>query len=84
MQENSYVRAPAPEERAIIAQIQDYLIETNLYPGPASGQVNPIMRDAIRVYQRDNGLGTNGVADRELLVHMLGNEEYGGAGSRFE
>ena len=86
VQENPYVQAPAPDERAIIAQIQDYLIEIGLYPGPASGQVNPIMRDAIRVYQRDNELGTNGVADRELLVHMLGNEVYtgSGSGSRFE
>ncbi len=70
-----------PAGQAVVAQIQAQLMDLGLYPGPADGAFGPLTRDAIRTYQRMNGLGINGEANEDLLIHMLArNLEEGAAG----
>ena len=42
-----------------------------LYPGPADGIGGPLTSDALRTYQRDNGLKVDGVVNADVLAHML-------------
>lgn len=58
-------------EQIVIAQIQEQLMRSGLYPGPADGTLGPQTSDAIRTYQAKNGLSVNGVASTDLLSHML-------------
>lgn len=60
--------------QAVTAQIQEYLMKSGLYPGPADGVTGPLTRDAIRSYQRKHGLDADGAATSELLSHMLSND----------
>lgn len=60
--------------QAITAQVQEYLMNAGLYPGPADGISGPLTRDAIRSYQRKHGLDADGAASKNLLSHMLANE----------
>jgi len=60
--------------QALTAQIQDYLMKSGLYPGPADGASNLQTEDAIRAYQRGNNLPLDGKITQDLLQHMLGNE----------
>lgn len=59
------------EQQALVAQIQEYLMLTNYYPGPADGISGPQTEDAIRAYQEENGLSTDGQASKTLLSHMV-------------
>ncbi|MGH1398258.1 MAG: peptidoglycan-binding protein [Alphaproteobacteria bacterium] len=70
----------ATNDQATIAQIQEYLMASGLYPGPADGVSGALTEDAIRSYQSLNGIETNGQASAALLSHMLGNGN--GLGSR--
>ena len=59
--------------QGVIAQIQEYLMRSGLYPGPADGVTGALTSDAIRSYQSRNNLESNGEASAELLTHMLSN-----------
>ncbi len=61
---------PAPEQ-ATTAQIQEQLVRRGLYPGPADGLNGQATEDAIRAYQRENGLPQDGQPSQALLVNML-------------
>ncbi|NQZ14278.1 MAG: SEL1-like repeat protein [Alphaproteobacteria bacterium] len=58
-------------QQALVAQIQEYLMLTNYYPGPADGISGPQTADAIRAYQAEKGLAPDGQATQELLAHMV-------------
>lgn len=60
--------------QTLVAQIQDYLMKSGLYPGPADGVNGPLTEDAIRSYQSFNGLTANGKISQNLLSHMLAND----------
>ncbi|MCF8496058.1 MAG: SEL1-like repeat protein, partial [Alphaproteobacteria bacterium] len=66
------LQAPPPNQ-ALLAQVQDYLMKSGLYPGPADGRGGPLTEDAIRSYQSLNGLSVDGRANEKLLAHMLTN-----------
>jgi hypothetical protein len=59
----------------ITAQIQDYLVQAGLYPGPVDGKSSPLTQDAIRSYQSANNLPADGKVSGALLRHMLANEK---------
>ncbi len=60
-------------QQAIMAQVQAYLMNAGLYPGPADGINGPLTEDAIRTYQRRSNLEATGRASESLLSHMLAN-----------
>lgn len=62
------------KDAAVIAQIQEQLIGYGLYPGPADGTYSDVMADAIRSYQKEHSLPSDGRASEALLVHMLSQE----------
>lgn len=63
--------ASSPQgQRALLTQIQDYLMQEGLYPGPADGFDGPQTQDAIRTYQAANDLTADGKASTDLLRHM--------------
>ena len=70
---NSIRSSQQTTDQAVIAQIQEYLMASGLYPGPADGLSGALTQDAIRAYQSSNGLASNGVPSSALLSHMLGN-----------
>lgn len=60
-----------PEMReAYLRGIQAELAAHGYDPGPADGVLGPMTRTAIRNYQRDAGLPSDGVASKELLDHL--------------
>ncbi len=58
-------------QQALVAQIQEYLMLTNYYPGPADGISGPQTVDAIRAYQVEKGLPADGQPSQKLLAHMV-------------
>ncbi|MCE7887345.1 MAG: hypothetical protein DYH13_07575 [Alphaproteobacteria bacterium PRO2] len=72
----SDVAPPPPgNDRAVLAQIQEHLVGIGLYPGPADGADSPLSQDAIRTYQKLNGMDVDGEASAALLVHMLSEDK---------
>ncbi|MGB1077241.1 MAG: SDR family NAD(P)-dependent oxidoreductase, partial [Bdellovibrionales bacterium] len=72
---NTTIVNTAPgSDAVIVAQIQEQLIDLGLYPGPADGIVGPVTQDAVRAYQKLNGLQVDGDASEDILVHMLARE----------
>ncbi len=67
---NSLKKEPT-SKHALIAQVQEQLIKSSLYPGPADGVGGPQTDDAIRTYQARNNLDVTGKASEKLLKHML-------------
>ncbi|MEM9469583.1 MAG: peptidoglycan-binding protein [Pseudomonadota bacterium] len=65
------VSSSVNEQQALVAQIQEYLMLTNYYPGPADGIVGPQTADAIRTYQVEKGLDATGQPSQKLLAHMV-------------
>jgi len=59
--------------QVVTAQVQEYLMRSGLYPGPADGISGPLTQDAIRSYQRMHNLNSDGAASENLLSHMLAN-----------
>lgn len=59
------------QRRAMIAQVQEYLILSELYDGPADGIIGPQTEQAIREYQNANGLEATGKVSESLLGHMV-------------
>ncbi len=58
--------------QAIIAQIQEFLMVTGDYAGPADGIYGPNTASAIKSYQRVNKLPIDGKATKSLLTYMIG------------
>ena len=54
----------------LILRTQESLSEAGIYKGPLDGVMDVELRFAIRVYQKRNGLGVNGVASEELAIHL--------------
>ena len=57
---------------AVVRQVQGFLMEAGLYPGPADGHMGPLTQDAIRTYQSMHKMNVNGQPSVDLLVHMQG------------
>ncbi len=70
--------------QTLVAQVQTYLMQEGLYPGPADGVDGPLTRDAIRSYQSRNQMPVSGEASQDLLAHMVANADPGEFGSREE
>lgn len=64
-------------KQAITAQIQEHLMKAGLYPGPADGFTGALTEDAVRTYQAQNNLKTDGKLSKELLMYMLANDGKG-------
>lgn len=60
------------EQQARIAQIQEYLMLTGSYAGPADGINGPQTEKAIKAYQAANNLPVDGKPSQELLNSMVG------------
>lgn len=58
-------------DSAILFQVQQQLSQMGLYLGPVSGVPSPKITQAIKDYQKNNGLRVDGKATDDLLVHML-------------
>jgi hypothetical protein len=58
-------------QQAIVAQIQEYLMLSGAYNGPADGINGPNTEDAIRKYQQANSLTVDGQPSKLLLNHMV-------------
>ncbi len=54
----------------LIQQVQQLLIEFDLFAGPAEGRLTPDTQQAIRAYQKQSDLTVDGEADEALLTHM--------------
>lgn len=61
-------------DQALVAQIQEYLMNSGLYPGPADGVRDAMTEDAIRSYQARNAMPANGIPSQTLLSHMMSSE----------
>lgn len=59
-------------KQAMIAQIQEYLMLTGAYAGPADGISGPQTEKAIKDYQAANNLPVNGQVSADLLNSMVG------------
>jgi len=59
-------------EQAMVAQIQEYLMLTGAYAGPADGIMGPQTEKAIKVYQASNNLPVDGKVSADLLNSMVG------------
>ena len=60
------------EQQAMTAQIQEYLMLTGAYAGPADGISGPQTEKAIRSYQASNNLTVDGKVTQVLLNNMVG------------
>lgn len=58
-------------KQILIAQVQEQLRKAKLYNGPQDGIVGAGTIKAIKSYQRQNNLPTDGQASEELLTFML-------------
>lgn len=58
-------------EQAITAQIQEYLMLTGAYAGPADGVNGPQTEQAIRDYQQANNMPVDGQISQALLNNMV-------------
>lgn len=79
------ISAVAPQQdtqRAAVAQVQEYLMQLGLYPGPADGMEGPLTKDAIRSYQLFNDLEDTGEVTEDLLAHMRKDPQITELGSR--
>ena len=54
----------------LILRTQKILTAAGIYKGPLDGVMDVELRSAIRVYQKLNGLGVNGIASEELTTHL--------------
>lgn len=54
----------------LIQQVQELLIEFDLFAGPVNGRLTPETQRAIRAYQKQSELSETGNATEDLLKHM--------------
>lgn len=67
-------KAPAANsDRALVSQVQEYLILVGAYNGAADGIRGPQTKKAIKMYQTANGLSADGTITKELLDSMVSN-----------
>ncbi len=59
-------------DNGLVSQIQEYLMLTGGYAGPADGVNGPATQEAIRAYQAANNLSVDGQISKELLNSMVG------------
>ncbi len=57
--------------KAVIAQIQEYLSLANKYDGPSDGINGTKTKAAIRSYQAENNMNVTGMPSKTLLNHMV-------------
>ncbi len=69
-------------DRIVTAQVQQYLMQLGLYPGPADGLIGPLTQDAIRSYQLFNDMDADGLASEGLLGFMQDDPQINEVGSR--
>jgi TPR repeat protein len=62
----------ANSTQAVVAQVQEYLMLTGTYAGPADGINGPKTIEAIKSYQATNDLKVTGKPSVELLNSMVG------------
>lgn len=58
-------------QQALVAQVQEYLMLTGAYAGPADGITGPNTENAVKAYQAANGLPVDGRVTQSLLNHMV-------------
>ena len=68
-QTSSPIKQPSTE---LVTQVQEYLMLTGTYAGPADGINGAGTQQAIRSYQAANGLDVNGQISKTLLKSMVG------------
>ncbi len=66
-QQTAYADPASPE---LVRSIQSGLTELAYETGPVDGLVGPRTRGAIRQYQQDHGLLSDGRATKELALHI--------------
>ncbi len=59
-------------DNELVTQIQEYLMLTGAYAGPADGVNGPATQDSIRAYQAANSLTVDGQISKALLNSMVG------------
>ena len=73
----SFSKAPgsSTEDGAegLVTTIQKKLMDKGFYPGPTDGAYGPKTEDAIRAYQKSEGLTVTGLPSRDLLDHLRSN-----------
>lgn len=60
-------------DRKVITALQENLSDVGLYAGPVDGQYRDALSDAIRAYERLEGLDVTGMPSSQLLVRMENN-----------
>lgn len=61
--------------QAVVAQVQEYLMLTGAYAGPADGINGPNTEKAVSAYQAANNLPVDGQITQGLLNHMVSGAE---------
>jgi localization factor PodJL len=69
--EGSAKTSSVEARRQMITQVQEYLIMTGAYKGPADGILGANTEKAINDYQKTNGLAVDGRVSNTLLEHMV-------------
>lgn len=59
-----------PAANPIVERVQRALNKSGYYHGPIDGRFSPATDEAIRTYQRRESLPRNGIASKELAVHI--------------
>lgn len=62
---------PKAIDPVIVSQIQEQLMRLGLYKGIPNGTMSPVLSQAIKIYQTQNGLAADGQPSDDLLVQML-------------
>ncbi len=63
-------RPKVPAESALVADLQQALIERGQFSGPADGRVTPLTVAAIRKFQQTNGMTVDGRISADLLARV--------------
>ena len=58
------------DRAALVKKIQTLLAEQGYDPGPADGVAGAKTRDAVRAYQRENGIAETGQIDGGLVAAL--------------
>jgi peptidoglycan hydrolase-like protein with peptidoglycan-binding domain len=61
---------PTGAQSGIVSRVQSGLAQLGYKPGPVDGVMGPQTADAIRQYQRDHGLLSDGQATVQLAEHI--------------
>ncbi len=70
---HSWPRAEAPLDHADAETLQRDLKILGYHPGPVDGLIGPHVREALRAYQRHQGLVPDGFATHQLLLRIEAN-----------